>query len=121
MPGAARFCPRENDAEKTEYCIAGWRIALCWQDQSVLLPNRQAQPRSARRNNTSERPLEPLYREMVKALADLSIRNNDVQLRELLAKQGITVPSNAAFGPNAPPGNAAAPRISGNEARKGAK
>lgn len=35
--------------------------------------------------------LEPLYREMVKALSELSVRNNDAELREMLAKQGITV------------------------------
>jgi hypothetical protein len=40
--------------------------------------------------------LEPLYREMVKALADLAVRNNDSQLREMLAKQGITVSLNPA-------------------------
>ena len=38
--------------------------------------------------------LEPLYREMVKALADLSVRNNDRELRDMLAKQGITVSAN---------------------------
>jgi len=35
--------------------------------------------------------LEPLYREMVKALSELSVRNNDAQLRDMLAKQGIMV------------------------------
>jgi len=35
--------------------------------------------------------LEPLYREMVKALGELTVRNNDTQLRDMLAKQGITV------------------------------
>jgi len=54
--------------------------------------------------------LEPLYREMVKALADLSVRNNDRDLRDLLAKQGITVSAN--------PPAAAAPAP---EPRKGSK
>jgi len=44
--------------------------------------------------------LEPLYREMVKALAEMSMRNNDAQLRDLLAKRGITL--------SAPPGAPAA-------------
>jgi len=35
--------------------------------------------------------LEGLYREIVKALADLSIKNNDRQIRDMLASQGITV------------------------------
>ncbi len=48
--------------------------------------------------------LEPLYREMVKALADLSMRNNDFELRDLLAKQGITVTPS-------PPGSGQAPEF----------
>ena len=35
--------------------------------------------------------LEPLYREIVKALADLSVNKQDTALTELLARQGITV------------------------------
>ena len=54
--------------------------------------------------------LELLYREIVKALADLSVRNNDGQLRELLAKQGITVSANP---PAAAPAPAAEPRKGG--------
>ena len=56
--------------------------------------------------------LEPLYREMVKALGELSVRNNDAQLRELLAKQGITVNTP----PAAPAAAAPAP-----EPKKGGK
>ena len=57
--------------------------------------------------------LEPLYREMVKALGELTVRNNDVQLRDMLAKQGITVSVNPA--PLAAPGPPAA------EPKKGGK
>ena len=46
---------------------------------------------------------EPLYRELVKALADLAVRNSDVELREMLAKQGITVSVNPARIPPAVP------------------
>ena len=35
--------------------------------------------------------LDALYREMVKALADLSVKNQDKDLRALLAAHGITV------------------------------
>ena len=35
--------------------------------------------------------LEPLYREMVKALGELAVRNNDSQLRDMLAKHGVVV------------------------------
>ena len=44
--------------------------------------------------------LEPLYREIVKALADLSVRNQDEGLKELLSGQGISVTVNA---PSVPP------------------
>ncbi len=48
--------------------------------------------------------LEGLYREMVKALADLSIRNQDKSLIDLLGSQGITV--NATEGAPAAPADA---------------
>ena len=56
--------------------------------------------------------LEPLYREMVKALGELTVRNNDVQLRDMLAKQGITVSVNPAA-PAAPGPPAAEPKKGG--------
>jgi len=35
--------------------------------------------------------LQVLYQDMVKALADLAVRNKDDQLRELLTKEGISI------------------------------
>jgi ABC-type transport system involved in cytochrome bd biosynthesis fused ATPase/permease subunit len=35
--------------------------------------------------------LQGLYQDMVKALADLAVRNKDDQLRELLTKEGISI------------------------------
>ena len=57
--------------------------------------------------------LERLYREIVNALADLSVRNQDSALRDLLAAQGITVGS----GPAAPlaRGSSAAEAQKGNK------
>ncbi len=55
--------------------------------------------------------LEPLYREMVKALAELAVRNNDAQLRDMLAKQGITVSLSPA--PAAPAAPAPEPKKAG--------
>jgi type VI protein secretion system component VasK len=43
--------------------------------------------------------LEGLYREIVKALADLSVRNQDPALANLLSAQGITVTTNPAPAP----------------------
>jgi len=40
--------------------------------------------------------LEGLYREIVKALADLAVRNNDKPIRDMLAAQGISVTANPA-------------------------
>lgn len=49
--------------------------------------------------------LEGLYREIVRALADLSIKNDDKQIRDMLASQGISV---SAAGQGAAPGGDAA-------------
>jgi hypothetical protein len=68
--------------------------------------NRQAQAEIQGRAQFIQQgvQVQPLYQEMVKALADLSVRNNDTELREMLAKQGITVSSNANPSPSdAPP------------------
>jgi hypothetical protein len=67
--------------------------------------NRAAQAEVAARGQYIQQTtqIEPLYREMVKALADLSVRNNDRELRDMLAKQGITVsPVPPAAAPPAP-------------------
>ena len=61
--------------------------------------------------------LEGLYRETVKALADLSIRNQDKPLADLLTAQGITVTP-----PGATPPSAAAPSAAPSaESKKGAR
>jgi hypothetical protein len=60
--------------------------------------------------------LETLYREMVKALADLAVRNDDAQLRDMLAKQGITVSANPQPAAAPAPAPAAPP-----SAKKGGK
>ena len=46
--------------------------------------------------------LETLYQQLIKALAELAVKNNDGQLRELLNSQGITFAQN-------PPAAAPAP------------
>ena len=40
--------------------------------------------------------LEGLYREIVKVLADLAVRNNDKPIRDMLAAQGISVTASPA-------------------------
>jgi hypothetical protein len=57
--------------------------------------------------------LEVLYREIVKGLADLSVRNQDPALAGVLASQGITV--------SATPAQPQAPAAPASDARKGAR
>jgi len=47
--------------------------------------------------------VEQLYRDLVKVIADLSVRNNDAELREILTKQGIPVSANPPAASAAPP------------------
>ncbi len=56
--------------------------------------------------------LQGLYNEMIKALADLSVRNQDAELGNLLGAQGISI----SVTPNAPAGN-----VGGEGMRKGGK
>ncbi len=81
-------------------------------DMMLFSQNRSAQAELARRAQYVQQSLqlEGLYREMVKALADLSVRSQDKALSDLLASQGITV--NAPVPATAP---------SASEPRKGAK
>ena len=58
--------------------------------------------------------LEPLSREMIKALSELSVRNNDAELRDMLAKHGITVSMS-------PPSTMPAPVAPAPEPKKGGK
>jgi hypothetical protein len=48
--------------------------------------------------------LQVLYQDMVKALADLAVRNKDDQLRDLLTREGISITVNppASAAPAAP-------------------
>ena len=76
--------------------------------------NRAAQGEFARRAQFVQQSiqLEALYRDIVKALADLSVRNQDKALNDLLVSQGITVNG---------PGTGSPPPAPPVDARKGAK
>ena len=84
--------------------LAAVGLLLALTNMIMFGQNRQAQAEISSRAQFVQQSaqLEPLYREIVKALADLSVRNQDGQLREVLSKQGITVSAN-------PPPAAAAP------------
>jgi len=66
--------------------------------------NRAAQTEVAGRQDYIQKSIqfEGLYREIVKALADLSIRNQDQDLRNLLATHGIAVTLPPPAAPAAP-------------------
>jgi len=93
--------------------LAALGLVLALTNMILFGQNRQAQAEINSRAQFIQQSaqLEPLYREIVKALADLSVRNQDSQLRDLLAKQGITVSANPAPPPAAAP--AAEPKKGG--------
>jgi len=90
--------------------------ALAVTNMMLFQGNRAVQNEVAGRQQFVQQSLqlEGLYREMVKALADLSIKTQDGDLRTLLAGQGITisVAPNAAAAPTAQP-PAEAPKKAG--------
>ena len=74
-------------------------------DMVLFGQNRATQADIAQRNQYVQQSLqlEGLYRELVRALADLSVRNQDKALGDLLNTQGITINAPA---PAAPPADA---------------
>ena len=87
--------------------VAGYSMMLFSQ-------NRSTQAELARRAQYLQQTgqLEVIYREMIKGLADLSVRNQDKSLTDLLGSQGITVSANNQGGvvpPAAPVGKGAKP------------
>jgi len=75
----------------TLLALAG--VALAGMNMMLYQGNRATQAEIAGRQQyiAQSVQLEGLYREIVKALADLSVKAQDGDLRHLLAGQGITV------------------------------
>lgn len=73
--------------------LAAAGVVLVFCNMLLFTQNRATQAEAASRAQYIQQSaqLENLYREMVKALADLSVRNSDSDLRDMLAKQGITM------------------------------
>jgi hypothetical protein len=103
--------------KKNEFVIlialASTSLALVLANMILFSQNRTAQAEVTQRAQYIQQAaqLEPLYREMVKALGELTVRNNDTQLRDMLAKQGITV--NMAPPPAPPAAPAPEPKKGG--------
>jgi hypothetical protein len=73
----------------------------------LFTQNRSAQAALNQRQQFIQQtvPLESLYREIVKALAEMAIKGNDRQVLDMLAAQGLSVTVN---GPAAQPAEPAA-------------
>lgn len=72
-------------------------LALVLANGALFLLNRDAQAEVGTRQQFIQQSvqLETLYREIVKALAELAVKNNDSQVMQMLASQGINVSVNA--------------------------
>ena len=72
----------------------------------MFTQNRSSQGQMAQRQQFIQQtvPLESLYREIVKALAEMAVKGNDRQVMDMLTAQGINVSVNppAATAPPAP-------------------
>jgi hypothetical protein len=77
--------------------LAGAIACLVVANIALILANRSAQAEIQANAQFIQQTaqLEVLYREIVKALADLSVKNQDANLQSLLAAHGITVTVNA--------------------------
>ncbi len=78
----------------------------------LLLGNRAVQKEVASRQQFVQQSvqLEGLYREIVRALAELAARNNDEAVRAMLAKHGITYTVNPPAASAPAPAPATPPR-----------
>ena len=77
--------------------VGALTLVLVVVNASLFLANRSTQIDINSRQQFVQQSiqLEGLYREIVKALADLSIKNGDKQIKDMLSAQGITVTAGA--------------------------
>lgn len=90
--------------------IAAATLLVALANIILFSQNRERQQEVASRGQFIQQSvqLEGLYREIAKALADLVVRNQDQQIRDMLAAQGISVTVNPAPVPTAASAPAAA-------------
>ena len=95
--------------------LAALGVLLAIANMILFSQNRAAQAEVSGRAQYIQQAaqLEPLHRELIKALGELAVRNSDTELRDMLAKQGITL--------NAPAAPAPAPAAPAPEPKKGGK
>ncbi|MGH8290660.1 MAG: hypothetical protein ACREV7_16845 [Steroidobacteraceae bacterium] len=93
-------------------------LALAITNMALFTANRAVQSEVSARNQYIQQSgsLQGLYQSMVRALADLSVRNKDDALRAVLTRQGITVTAKptppASAAPAAAPAKPVAPQRS---------
>ena len=77
--------------------IGGLALVLVLLNGTLFLTNRSTQADVAARQQFIQQTvqLEGLYREIVKALAELAVKNGDNQIIQMLAAQGISVSNNS--------------------------
>ena len=87
-------------------------LALAITNAVLFTTNRTAQAELAQRQQFVQQtgPLEGLYRDIVKALAEMAVKGNDKQVLDMLTAQGLSVTVNTpdAPAPTAAPAPAAA-------------
>jgi hypothetical protein len=91
--------------------LAAASLVLLALNAYLLLGNRAVQKEVGSRQQFVQQSvqLEGLYREIVRALAELAARNNDADVRTMLARHGITYTVNPPPpSPPAPPATGAA-------------
>ncbi|HTP73394.1 MAG TPA: hypothetical protein VML58_14330 [Burkholderiaceae bacterium] len=86
--------------------IGAVALLLVLLNGGLFLTNRSSQADVAARQQFIQQTvqLETLYREIVKALAELALKNGDSQILQMLASQGISVTPNAPAPAPAAPG-----------------
>ena len=101
---------------RTQFWIASGLGFLCLLlvavNASLVVGNRSLQRDVATRQQFVQQSvqLEGLYREIVRALAELAARNNDADVRTMLAKHGITYTINPPAASSGPAQGANPPR-----------
>jgi hypothetical protein len=88
--------------------LASIAVLLVIADGLLFTQNRSAQGTLNQRQQFIQQtvPLEGLYRDIVKALAEMAVKGNDRQVLDMLAAQGINVTVNAPAASAAEPPHA---------------
>ncbi len=80
----------------TSVVLSGLALLLFVMDIGLISGNRNLQTEIAQRQGVIENAarLTPLNQNLAQALAEASVKNNDTEIRDLLAAQGIKISKN---------------------------